>query len=58
VWALQQGSCAYANIGKSCPSFRTEATFLLTLLSQRADAEAILENAEAELHRHQIDRLD
>ncbi|MGC9156389.1 MAG: tyrosine-type recombinase/integrase [Ferrimicrobium sp.] len=63
--SVQQGSCAYANICESCSNFRTEVTFLPTLLSQRADTEAILAsveargwNAEAKRHRHLIDRLD
>ncbi len=65
VRTLQQGSCAYANICESCPSFRIDATFLPTLLCQRADTEAILENAEARgwgeeavRHRRLIQRLD
>ena len=59
-----QGSCAYANICEHCPSFRTGAAFLPVLAAQRADAEALLADAEARgwgeaaRHRRLLERLD
>ena len=48
-----------------CPNFRSDATFLPTLLTQRADTADLLADAEARgwgeeaaRHRRLIDRLD
>ncbi len=60
-----QGACAYANICEHCPNFRSEATFLPILATQRADAEALAVDAErrgwgdeAARHRRLVERLD
>jgi integrase len=65
VRALAQGICAYTNICEHCPNYRTDATFLPTLLTQRADARSLMDDAqargwgeEAARHRRLIDRLD
>jgi hypothetical protein len=65
VRALAQGTCAYTNICEHCPNYRTDATFLPTLLTQRADARSLMDDAhargwgeEAARHRRLIDRLD
>jgi len=62
---LAQGTCAYTNICEHCPNFRSDATFLPVLLTQRADAAALAADAEtrgwgdqAVRHRHLIERLD
>jgi len=41
VRTLAQGTCAYTNICEHCPNFRSDATFLPTLLTQRVDTEAL-----------------
>ena len=53
------------NICEHCPNFRSEASFLPVLLTQRADAAALAADAEtrgwgqeAARHRRLIDRLD
>jgi hypothetical protein len=63
--ALAQGACPYANICEHCPSFRTDATYLPVLATQRRDAEALVADAqargwieEADRHRRLIARLD
>lgn len=60
-----QGVCPYTNICEHCPNFRTEATFLPILATQRADAAALAADAarrgwddESERHRRLIERLD
>ena len=65
VRTLAQGTCAYTNICEHCPNYRSDATFLPTLLTQRADAAALVADAEARgwgeeatRHRRLIDRLD
>jgi integrase len=65
VRTLAQGVCAYTNICEHCPNFRSDATFLPTLLTQRADASSLVADAEARgwgeeaaRHRRLIDRLD
>lgn len=65
VRALAQGTCAYTNICEHCPNYRTDATFLPTLLTQRADARSLMDDAqargwgeEADRHRRLLDRLD
>ncbi len=65
VRTLAQDTCAYANICEHCPNFRSDATFLPTLLTQRADATDLLADAEARgwgeevaRHRRLIERLD
>ncbi len=65
VRTLAQGACAYTNICEHCPNFRSDATFLPTLLTQRADTADLLADAEARgwgeeaaRHRRLIDRLD
>jgi site-specific recombinase XerD len=65
VRTLAQGTCAYTNICEHCPNFRSDATFLPTLLTQRVDTEALVADAEArgwgeEAARHGrlIERLD
>jgi integrase len=65
VRTLAQGSCAYTNICEHCPNFRSDATFLPTLLTQRIDTEALIADAEARgwgeeaaRHRRLIERLD
>lgn len=65
VRTAAQGVCPYTNICESCPSFRSDATFLPTLMLQRADTQALLEDAEkrgwgeeAARHRRLADRLD
>jgi hypothetical protein len=45
--APAQGSCPYANICEHCPNFRTDPGFLAVLGTQRADAQALLADAEA-----------
>jgi integrase-like protein len=63
--APAQGSCPYANICEHCPNFRTGPGFLAVLGTQRADAQALLADAEARgwageagRHRRLIARLD
>jgi hypothetical protein len=63
--APAQGSCPYANICEHCPNFRTDPGFLAVLGTQRADAQALLTDAEARgwadeagRHRRLIARLD
>jgi hypothetical protein len=65
VRTLAQGTCAYTNICEHCPNFRSDATFLPTLLTQRVDTEALVADAEARgwgeeaaRHRRLIERLD
>ena len=65
IRAQAQGACAYANICEHCPNFRTDTGYLPVLVAQRADAEALAEDAEArgwgsevERHRRLIQRLD
>jgi hypothetical protein len=65
VRALAQGACAYTNICEYCPNYRSDVTFLPTLLTQRADTALLISDAEArgwveEVTRHcrLIDRLD
>jgi hypothetical protein len=65
VRTLAQGTCAYTNICEHCPNYRSDATFLPTLLTQRADAASLMADAEARgwgdeaaRHRRLIDRLD
>jgi len=65
VRTLAQGTCAYTNICEHCPNYRSDATFLPTLLTQRADAVSLMADAEARgwgdeaaRHRRLIDRLD
>jgi hypothetical protein len=60
-----QGARAYANICEHCPNFRTEASFLPILATQRTDAEALAADAEqrgwaeeAARHRALVQRLD
>jgi len=60
-----QGTCSYANICEHCPNFRSDASFLPVLLTQRADAAALAADAEtrgwgqeAARHRRLIERLD
>lgn len=65
VRTLAQGSCAYTNICEHCPNYRSDSTFLPTLLTQRADTASLIADAEARgwgeeatRHRRLIDRLD
>jgi site-specific recombinase XerD len=65
VRTVAQGTCAYTNICEHCPNFRSDATFLPILLTQRADTAALVADAEARgwgdeaaRHRRLIDRLD
>jgi integrase len=65
VRTLAQGTCAYTNICEHCPNYRSDATFLPTLLTQRVDAASLVTDAEARgwgeeaaRHRRLIDRLD
>jgi integrase len=65
VRALAQASCPYANICEYCPNFRSDATFLPTLMTQRTDAQALAADAEARgwgeeaaRHRRLVARLD
>jgi integrase len=65
VRTLAQGTCAYTNICEHCPTFRSDVTFLPTLLTQRIDAEVLVSDAEARgwgeeatRHRRLIERLD
>jgi len=65
VRTLAQESCPYANICEHCPNFRTEATFLPVLATQRTDTEALVADAEARgwdqeaaRHRRLLERLD
>lgn len=60
-----QGACAYANICEHCPNFRSDATFLPVLAAQRADAQALADDArrrgwdnEVDRHLQLIGRLD
>jgi integrase len=60
-----QGTCAYTNICEHCPNYRTDATFLPILATQRADAETLAAdadsrgwNTEATRHRELVARLD
>ena len=63
--AAAQGPCAYANICEHCPNFRSEPGFLPILATQKADAEALIADAEARgwgdeaaRHRRLVERLD
>ena len=63
--APAQGACPYANICEHCPSFRTDATYLPVLASQRTDAATLAADAqargwidEADRHLRLLDRLD
>jgi len=65
VRTLAQGVCPYTNICEHCPNYRSDSTFLPTLLTQRADAEALVRDAEqrgwgeeAGRQRRLIERLD
>ena len=65
VRTLAQGSCAYTNICEHCPNFRSDATFLPILLTQRVDTEGLVADAEARRwdeeaarHRRLLERLD
>jgi len=65
VRTLAQGTCTYTNICEHCPNFRSDATFLPVLLTQRVDTEALIADAEARgwgeeaaRHRRLIERLD
>ena len=65
VRTLAQGACTYTNICEHCPNYRSDSTFLPTLLTQRADAASLIADAEARgwgeeaaRHRRLIDRLD
>jgi site-specific recombinase XerD len=65
VRTLAQGNCAYTNICEHCPNYRSDATFLPTLLTQRTDAAALAADAagrgwgdEAARHQRLIERLD
>ncbi len=65
VRTLAQGTCAYTNICEHCPNFRSDATFLPVLLTQRTDAAALAADAdtrgwgeEAARHRRLVERLD
>jgi site-specific recombinase XerD len=65
VRTLAQGACSYTNICEHCPNYRSDATFLPTLLTQRTDAAALAADAEARgwgdeaaRHRRLIERLD
>ena len=60
-----QGACTYANICEHCPNFRSEASSLPILATQRIDAEALAADAEARgwgeeasRHRRLVDRID
>src|SRR5712691_4633645 len=65
VRTLAQGVCPYTNICEHCPNYRSDSTFLPTLLTQRADAAALVRDAEqrgwgeeAGRQRRLIERLD
>jgi site-specific recombinase XerD len=65
VRTLAQGVCPYTNICEHCPNYRSDSTFLPTLLTQRADAASLAADAdtrgwgeEAARHRRLIERLD
>jgi integrase len=65
VRTLAQGTCTYTNICEHCPNYRSDATFLPTLLTQRTDAADLAADAEARgwgeeaaRHRRLIERLD
>jgi len=65
VRTAAQGVCPYTNICEHCPNFRSDATFLPILATQRRDAEALAQDAdkrgwgeEAARHRRLIERLD
>lgn len=65
VRTLAQGVCAYTNICEHCPNYRSDSSFLPTLLTQRADAASLAADAdargwgdEATRHRRLIERLD
>jgi integrase len=60
-----QGACPYANVCEFCPNFRNDAGFLAVLGAQRADAEALADDAaargwaeEVDRHRRLVARLD
>lgn len=60
-----QGTCPYTNICEHCPNFRSDATFLPILATQRIDAAALAADAdargwgdEAARHRRLVERLD
>ena len=63
--SVAQGACAYANICEHCPNFRSDASFLAVLGAQRADAEALVADAEsrgwaeeADRHRRLVERIE
>lgn len=65
VRTLAQGACTYTNICEHCPNYRSDVTFLPTLLTQRTDAAALAADAEERgwgdevaRHRRLIERLD
>ena len=65
VRTLAQGACTYTNICEHCPNYRSDVTFLPTLLTQRTDAAALAADAEARgwgdeaaRHRRLVERLD
>jgi hypothetical protein len=65
VGTLAQGACAYTNICDHCPNYRSDSTFLPTLLTQRGDTASLVADAEAHgwgkeaaRHRHLFERLD
>ncbi len=65
VRTLAQGTCAYTNICEHCPNYRSDATFLPTLVTQRADAADLARDAEARgwgdeaaRHRRLVERLE
>jgi integrase len=65
VRTLAQGACTYTNICEHCPNYRSDATFLPILATQRTDAAALAADAEsrgwgeeAARHRRLVERLD
>jgi hypothetical protein len=65
VRTLAQGTCAYTNICEHCPNYRSDATFLPVLMTQRTDAATLAADAdtrgwgeEAARHRRLVERLD
>ena len=63
--AQAQGTCPYANICEHCPSFRTDEASLSVLVTQRAEVQALVADAqtrgwieEAERHCRLVERLD
>lgn len=65
VRTLAQGVCPYTNLCEHCPNYRSDASFLPALLTQRTDAEGLARDAEdrgwgeeAARHRRLVERLD